>query len=102
MSPASFNSSDATEFIGNRILVSGGIRGAGNAIAERIQRGGATVIVNARSVPEGESADHFIRADVSKTEGTTKAISACFPTFHRIRTIRAGVQESVRKETVLP
>ena len=42
---------DANEFAGKRILVTGGTKGAGKAIADRFQRGGATVIITARSAP---------------------------------------------------
>ena len=51
---------DANEFSGRRVLITGGTKGAGKAIAERFRRGGATVIVTARSVPEEETNGHFI------------------------------------------
>jgi NAD(P)-dependent dehydrogenase (short-subunit alcohol dehydrogenase family) len=60
----------ASEFADMRVLVTGGTKGAGKAIADRFQRGGATVIVTARSAPE-EEARHFIQADVSTAEGAT-------------------------------
>ena len=63
---------DADEFSGKRVLITGGTKGAGKAIAERFQRGGATVIVTARSIPEEKASHHFIQADVSTPEGTTK------------------------------
>ena len=46
----------ADEFSGKRVLITGGTKGAGKAIAERFQRGGATVIVTARSIPEEKQA----------------------------------------------
>jgi NAD(P)-dependent dehydrogenase (short-subunit alcohol dehydrogenase family) len=74
---------DANEFTGKRVLVTGGTKGAGKAIAERFQRGGATVIVTARSLPE-KTDIHFIQADVSTVEGTTKVINELLNRFQGI------------------
>jgi NAD(P)-dependent dehydrogenase (short-subunit alcohol dehydrogenase family) len=52
---------DANEFSGKRALITGGTKGAGKAIAERFQRGGATVMVTARSIPEEKTNSHFIK-----------------------------------------
>ena len=60
------------EFSGKRVLITGGTKGGGKAIAERFQRGGATVIVTARSIPEERASHHFIQADGSTPEGTRK------------------------------
>jgi len=59
---------------GKRVLVTGGTKGAGKAIADRFQRSGATVIITARSIPEGTRDHHFIQADLSTVEGTGKVI----------------------------
>jgi len=75
---------DVNEFTGKRVLVTGGTKGAGKAIAERFQRGGATVIVTARSAPEEKTDNHFIQADVSTAEGTTKVINGILNRFHAI------------------
>jgi NAD(P)-dependent dehydrogenase (short-subunit alcohol dehydrogenase family) len=72
MSTSSKSPPDPNEFTGKRILVTGGTKGAGRAIAERFQRGGGTVIVTARSAPEEKTGNHFIQADVSTSEGTLK------------------------------
>jgi len=73
---------DSHEFDGKRVLVTGGTKGAGKAIAERFQRGGATVIITARSAPEEKA--NFIQADVSTAEGTTKVINEILNRFHGV------------------
>ena len=65
---------DPSEFGGKRVLVTGGTKGAGKAIADRFLQGGATVIVTARSAPEEQAERYFIQADVSTAEGTRKVI----------------------------
>ena len=72
------------EFAGKRVLVTGGTKGAGKAIAERFLRGGAAVIITARSVPEGKADSNFIQADLSTTEGTTKVITEILGRFRGI------------------
>ena len=78
---------DIKEFTGKRILVTGGTKGAGKAIAERFRHGGATVIVTARSVPEDKTDNHFIQADVSTVKGTTKVITEILNRFQGIDVI---------------
>lgn len=73
-------SSDANEFSGKRVLVTGGTQGAGKAIAERFRQGGATLIVAARSAPE-RPPEHFIAADLSTPEGTGKVIREVLDRF---------------------
>ncbi len=72
------------EFNGRRVLVTGGTKGAGKAIAERFQCGGATVVVTARSSPEEKTDSYFIQADVSTSEGTSKVINEILSRFHGI------------------
>jgi NAD(P)-dependent dehydrogenase (short-subunit alcohol dehydrogenase family) len=72
------------EFENKRVLVTGGTKGAGKAIADRFRQGGAAVIVAARSVPEDENDKLFIAADLSTPEGTTKVIHKILSRFHGI------------------
>src|SRR3989449_5212980 len=76
--------SDTSEFNGKRVLVTGGTKGAGKAIADRFLRGGGTVIITARSAPEEETESHFIQADVSTSEGTAKVIREVLDRFKGI------------------
>lgn len=73
------------ELSGKIALVTGGTKGAGKAIAERLVQAGATVIVTARNKPETETANpHFISADLSKAEGTRKVAEEVLNTFGRL------------------
>ncbi|HZI47324.1 MAG TPA: SDR family NAD(P)-dependent oxidoreductase, partial [Pyrinomonadaceae bacterium] len=56
---------DANEFAGKRVLVTGGTKGIGEAIVNRLRRGGGNVLATARTMPAGGHADQFIQADVS-------------------------------------
>lgn len=61
---------DPTEFSGKRVLVTGGTKGAGEAMVQRLTAGGATVITTARSVrPADLAAAVFIQADLATVEG---------------------------------
>jgi NAD(P)-dependent dehydrogenase (short-subunit alcohol dehydrogenase family) len=59
-----------TEFLGTKVLVTGGSRGIGAAAAQRLIDGGAIVAVSARSrheqTPKGAV---FIKGDLSTREG---------------------------------
>lgn len=56
---------------GRRALVTGGTKGAGKAIADRLREQGADVYVTARSMPEGYPfPERFIGADTSTAEGS--------------------------------
>lgn len=78
------SASDTNEFSGKHVLVTGGTKGAGKAIADRFLKGGATVIVTARSAPAGKADSHFIQADLSTPEGTTKVIREILSRFKSV------------------
>ena len=48
MTASSSNANYASEFAGKRVLVTGGTKGTGKAIASRFLHGGATVVITAR------------------------------------------------------
>lgn len=73
------------ELAGKVALVTGGTKGAGKAIAERLQKAGATVIITARHKPEEENDQlHFIAADLSKPEGTMKVVEEILSHYKRL------------------
>lgn len=73
------------ELQGKIALVTGGTKGAGKAIAERLIKAGATVIVTARNKPETEIAEpYFISADLSKPEGAQQVAKNIFSKFGRL------------------
>jgi NAD(P)-dependent dehydrogenase (short-subunit alcohol dehydrogenase family) len=69
---------DANEFTGKRILVTGGTRGIGEAIVNRLRRGGGTVLATARTIPAGSNPEQFIQADVSTRAGADHVIKTTF------------------------
>jgi NAD(P)-dependent dehydrogenase (short-subunit alcohol dehydrogenase family) len=75
---------DANEFRGKRVLVTGGTKGIGGAISDHFRRGGATVIVTARSAPPEKADNHFVQADVSTAEGATRVINEILNAFQGI------------------
>ncbi|MEZ5326999.1 MAG: SDR family oxidoreductase [Verrucomicrobiales bacterium] len=60
---------DPSELSGKRVIVTGGTKGAGEAIVNRMARAGAEVITTARSAPEADSPARFIGADLSTSAG---------------------------------
>lgn len=73
------------ELSGKIALVTGGTKGAGRAMAERLLQAGATVIITARNAPEKENNKlHFIAADLSTAEGSQKVVSEVLSTYGRL------------------
>ena len=70
------------ELIGKRVLVTGGTKGIGRAIVDRLLNAGASIITTARTIPEDlPSTVGFIQADVSTQEGTEKIIKETLERF---------------------
>lgn len=66
-----------TDFTNHRALVTGGSRGIGAAIAERLADAGAQVLATARTAPESTPAGAtFIEGDVSTVDGVSAIATA--------------------------
>ncbi|MBB6371793.1 SDR family oxidoreductase [Chryseobacterium shigense] len=66
-------------------LVTGGTKGTGKAIAERLSKAGATVIITARHHPGSmDEKLHFITADLSRPEGNEKLVKEILSSFGRL------------------
>ena len=67
---------EAADFQGRRILVTGGTKGIGEAVVERLIRGGGEVITTARSLPPGGTPARIVQADISTRKGTDQIVKA--------------------------
>ena len=77
MSAAPTFSVDPRELAGMRVLVTGGTKGAGEAMVDRFARAGAVTMTAARSVSGARPEPHlFVQADLSTAEGTRRVIRA--------------------------
>ncbi|UUF13104.1 MULTISPECIES: SDR family oxidoreductase [Flavobacterium] len=73
------------ELSGKIALVTGGTKGTGRTIAERLLQAGATVIITARNFPENENSQlHFISSDLSKAEDAQKLANEVLSTYGRL------------------
>jgi NAD(P)-dependent dehydrogenase (short-subunit alcohol dehydrogenase family) len=75
----------SNELSGKIALVTGGTKGAGRAIAERLKAAGATVVITARNKPEKEDADqYFIPADLSQRGSADRVATAVLQRYGRL------------------
>ena len=65
------------ELKGRRVLVTGGTKGIGQAVAMRLREAGAVVLATARTRPEGLAPqDLFVAADVATVDGCAAVVEA--------------------------
>jgi NAD(P)-dependent dehydrogenase (short-subunit alcohol dehydrogenase family) len=85
MTPKDPFSVSGDEFKGKRVLVTGGSKGIGQAVAARLREGGATVLTTARRQPS-DLADEtlFVAADITTAEG-------CKAVAHAVRKRLGGI-----------
>ena len=74
----------SNELSGKIALVTGGTKGLGKAIADRLAKAGAKVIITARNKPDGTGNMHFISADLSTAAGTDKVITEVLSKFGQL------------------
>lgn len=73
------------ELSGKIALVTGGTKGAGKAIADRLLMAGATVIITARNAPEKPNENlHFIAADLNEPTSTQKMVDEVLLTYQKL------------------
>lgn len=72
---------DDQELAGTRVLVTGGTKGAGEAIVHRLAAAGALVATTARSATGTSSLKLFVQADISTLDGVEKVAAATLGTL---------------------
>ncbi|TIY03837.1 MAG: short-chain dehydrogenase, partial [Mesorhizobium sp.] len=70
--------SDFLNLSGKRALITSGTKGAGAATVDLFRKLGARVLTTARSFPANSSAELFVAADLSTSEG-------CFTVAEAVR-----------------
>ena len=92
---------DRDRLDGRRALVTGGSKGSGKAVAERLRELGADVYVSARSMPEGyEFPDRFIVADTSTAKGAETVAKRCEDALEELRALVCDDADTVRRVRV--
>ena len=69
---------------GQVALVTGGTKGIGKAIADRLSTSGAQVVITARTAPENTKEHHFIAADLTRTEDAQNVAKEILEKYGRI------------------
>lgn len=72
------------ELSGKIALVTGGTKGIGKAIADKLASNGATVVVTARKPSEEKSRHHFIAADLTDSSAITKLAGKIIEKYGRL------------------
>ena len=84
------------ELSGKIALVTGGTKGAGRAIAERLLQAGATVIITARNAPENPNDKlQFIAADLSTAAGANKVVGKVLSVYGHLDILVNNLGSSV-------
>lgn len=76
------NQNQNSELKGKIALVTGGTKGIGKAIADRLAQAGATVMITARNEPvDNLYGRHFIQADLTKPQEAASVIAGILQKF---------------------
>lgn len=75
---------ESIEFAGKRVLVTGGTKGIGAAVVNRLSASCATVLTTARSVPTGDNYQRIIQADISTADGADRVVQTTLDRLGRL------------------
>jgi NAD(P)-dependent dehydrogenase (short-subunit alcohol dehydrogenase family) len=68
-------SNETFDLSGRKVFVTGGTKGIGAAIVNRLRQAGATLMTTARTLPQNRDlADFFVQADISTIEGIQSVV----------------------------